>query len=581
MPVWCRLLRTIVKSWTIDAAVTPERTVRYAYILLLALLSAACDNGTAIDGATSARNTRLNVVLILADDMGYTDLGAWGSEIRTPNLDRLAFAGLRFANFHAAPVCAPSRAMLLSGTTNHQAGVGSMTIKRAYDYGRDPDPDLLGLGRPGYDGHLSGRVAALPEILRGAGYHTYMTGKWDLGRALDDAHMPSARGFESSFILTTGSAVHLGFPDRDASSGIRRADPHPYQEDGVTVEDIPADFFSTEAYTDKLIDYIDSNRGDGRPFFAYLAYTAPHWPIQVPDDWRDRYAGQYADGYDAIRDRRFARAKELGIFPANLDLTRYESTAPDWDTLNARERAEQSRVMELYAAMVENMDYHIGRLVDYLDDTDQLDDTVIIFLSDNGADAGSGSPVQLNFTPDNRLENMGRHDSWLLYGPGWAEAATAPLRDTKSSLAEGGTRVAGFVHHAAVAEPGSIDHGYLTFMDVAPTILEITQTPVPGGEFEGRSVVPMIGRTFWPRVLGSPEAVHPDDEAIGFELHGSRTLVRGDWKILMPASSGRWELYNLAQDPGESNDLAGERPAILSSLIDAWESFAAATGVVY
>lgn len=523
---------------------------------------------------------RPNVLLIVADDMGYNELGSWGSEIRTPNLDRLAFEGLRFTNFHAAPTCAPARAMLLSGTTNHQAGVGSMDIKRAYDNGQPLDPDLVGLGLPGYVGRLSPRVAALPEILRDAGYHTYMSGKWDLGRALEATDMPASRGFEASFALTTGTAVHLGFPDGNASGGLPRADPYPYQDNGIPVSELPAEFFSTAAYTDKLIGYIEANRADGLPFFAWLAYTAPHLPIQVPDDWRDRYRGDYDEGYEVIRDRRFAQAKQLGIFPSDLDLSRYQSAAPVWDGLDDDERRRAARVMELYAAMLENLDSHIGRLIDYLEGTGQLENTVIFFMSDNGA-AGGGIPVVPTFSPDNSLENMGRYDSWLDYGRGWAEAATAPFRDLKTSLAEGGTRVAAFVNYRSVANPGGIDDGYLTFMDVAPTILEITGTPIPDGSFEGRPIVPMIGKSFWPHALGDVAPVHAADEAIGSELHGDRALVRGDWKILMPAATGRWELFDLARDPGETENLADENPGLLDDLVGEWERFATGTGVAY
>ncbi len=549
-------------------------------VVLLSTLLAACGTEPAEETIAVTTRQRPNVVLIVADDMGYNELGAWGSEIHTPNLDDLALNGLRFTNFHAAPSCAPARAMLLSGTSNHQAGVGSMTIKRAYDGGRTPDADSRGVGMPGYEGHLSERVAALPEILRAAGYHTYMTGKWDLGRALEEAHMPASRGFESSYILTTGTAVHLGFPDRNASGGVSRVDPHPYQENGVPITELPEDFFSTTMYTDKLIDYIDENRSDGQPFFAWLSYSTPHSPIQVPDDWRDRYAGRYEQGYGVVRDQRFARAQELGIFPANLDLSRYESGATEWNSLSDEERRTQTRLMELYAAMIENMDYHIGRLVTYLEESGQLDNTVILFMSENGA-ANSGIPVPPTFTPDDSFENMGRYNSWLNYGRGWAEAATAPLRDTKGSMAEGGTRVAAFVHHGSVAEPGRLDHGYLTFMDVAPTILEITGTRAPAGTFQGRDVVPMTGRSFWARAQGDAAPTHGPDEAVGSELHGNRALVRGDWKILFPASAAQWQLFNLVDDPGETSDLADDQPELLADLVAAWEQFAAEHGVVY
>ena len=555
------------------------RLERRIFAWLLPALIAGCGDEPSID-SDNTTDLRPNVILIVADDMGYNELGAWGSEIATPNLDELALGGLRFTNFHAAPSCAPARAMLLSGTSNHQAGLGSMIIKRAYDGARELNPNTLGLGHPGYEGHLGERVAALPEILRSVGYHTYMTGKWDLGRALNSSHMPAQRGFESSFILTTGTSVHLGSPNGEANGGVWRADTLPYQENGVSVAKLPEDFFSSAMFTDKLIEYIDENRDDGQPFFAWLAYTAPHSPIQVPDDWRNRYAGRYEEGYEIIRDRRFAKAKELGIFPPELDLSHYESSAAGWESLSENERQVQSRLMELYAAMLENMDYHVGRLLTYLEETSQLENTVILFMSDNGA-AGGGIPSRIYFTPDDSLENMGRYDSWLNYGRGWAEAATAPWRNTKGSMAEGGTRVAAFINHNAIDNPGGLDHGYLTFMDVTPTILEITGTSPPGDTFQGRGVVPMIGHSFWGRALGDTEPVHGPDDPIGSELHGNRALVRGDWKILLSATTGRWELFNLADDPGESNDLTLQKPELLAELIESWERFAEETGVAY
>ena len=197
-----------------------------------------------------------------------------------------------------------------------KAGIGSMTLKRFYDNGTAPNQDIPGYGQPGYEGYLSYRVAALPEVLRDAGYHTYMAGKWDLGRALVEEHNPAGRGFESSFALTMGSALHLSAADGGAHGGVSRADPLVYRENWDVVESLPDDFFSTAMFTDKIIEYVDDHRDDGQPFFAYLALSAPHWPLQVPEDWRDRYAGRYEEGYDVIRDRRVQRAKELGILPS-------------------------------------------------------------------------------------------------------------------------------------------------------------------------------------------------------------------------------------------------------------------------
>lgn len=529
----------------------------------------------------AAPDDRPNILLIVADDMGFTDLGSFGGEIPTPNLDELAYAGIRLTNFHAAPVCAPARAMLLSGMDNHEAGIGSMTLKRFYDNGTAPNQDIPGYGQPGYEGYLSYRVAALPEVLRDAGYHTYMAGKWDLGRALVEEHNPAGRGFEASFALTMGSALHLSAADGGAHGGVSRADPLVYRENWDVVESLPDDFFSTAMFTDKIIEYVDDHRDDGQPFFAYLALSAPHWPLQVPEDWRDRYAGRYEEGYDVIRDRRVQRAKELDILPPEADMDGYRRRSTPWSSLDATERVDQARRMEIYAAMVANMDFHIGRLLAHLREAGEFDNTFILFMSDNGA-AGT-MPDRLDDGYDNSLANMGDRDSFVDYGMGWAEAAMAPYRDVKSSMAEGGVLAAAFATHGSLAAPGSISREYLTMQDVMPTLLQLAGTQHPGGEFIHRPVLPLRGKSFLSHLQDDGAPVHGADEAIGWELSGQRALVRGDWKLLWVSSPGegsRWELFDMAADPYERNDVSSQYPDVTAELTSAWNDYAAEVGVV-
>ena len=281
----------------------------------------------------SNETSRPNLVVIVADDMGYTDIGAYGSEIRTPNLDGLAERSIRFTNFHALPTCAPTRAMLLSGTDHHTAGLGAMFGPRV----------LSGIGdREGYERYLHERVATLPEILADAGYHTYMAGKWHLGAR--QGQWPTDRGFEKAFSLLPGSGDHF-----TAGAG-------EYAENGVLLDSLPENFYSTRTHTDKLIEYIDSNHGDGQPFFVFAAYTSPHWPLQAPDDFVDRYAGAYDEGYDVLRERRLTRAQELGVLP-DLDIgDDFQRTGASWNELDADAQRHYARRMEIYAAMVENLD---------------------------------------------------------------------------------------------------------------------------------------------------------------------------------------------------------------------------------
>ena len=550
-------------------------------LIILALMGCTADNHTPVFGPKTAPEDRPNILLIVADDMGFTDLGSFGGEIPTPNLDDLAKGGVRLANFHAAPLCAPTRAMLLSGMSNHEAGMGSMRLKRAFDNGGAPSSDTPGYAMPGYEGYLSYRVAALPEVLRDAGYHTYMTGKWDLGRAFVEEHNPAGRGFEDSFIHTTGSALHLPPDDLVAHGGIPRADPLVFRENWDVVAKLPSDYFSTATFTDKIIEYIDADRDDSQPFFAYLALSAPHFPLQVPEDWRDRYAGQYEDGYDVIRDRRVTRAKELGILSVEPDMGSYERESVPWNLLDSEERRRNERVMEIYAAMIGNMDFHIGRLIDYLRSTDQLQNTFILFMSDNGT-APSFRPSYAN-PYDNSIENIGAKDSFVAYGQGWAEAGMAPFRGVKGAITEGGMRVAAFAHHSSVNKPGGISQNYLTVQDVMPTLLQLAGAKHPGNQFNHRPVLTMRGSSFLDHLRGGDDPVHPSDEVIGWEFSGKRVLVRGNWKLLkMPSKSGlqtNWELYDLHSDPYERNDLASFHPELMRELVDEWYDYANEVGV--
>lgn len=515
-----------------------------------------------------------NIILIVADDMGYTDLGSFGSEIRTPNLDELAYGGIRLTNFHSSPQCAPTRSMLMSGADNHTAGMGSMFDSRIIQGGFGD--------RTGYEGYLHPRVATLPERLGDAGYHTYMAGKWHLGA--DDEKKPTARGFDKAFAFMEGSASHLEM--RAMNNGR-------YREDGEYIDEVPEDFYTTNYYTDKMIEYIGSNQGDDTPFFGYLALTSPHWPLQAPPDFIDRYVGEYDDGYDALRERRVARATEMGVVPV-VDPILFERIGEPWDELSDEEKRYATRRMEIYAAMVDNMDYNVGRLVSYLKETGQFENTVFFFMSDNGAESDnmnesptfSGAIRRSNYY-HNSFENLGSVTSWESYGPGWAQAGMAPFRLFKGFSTEGGNRVTAFAVSPDLANPGRINDQYLTVMDVMPTFLDIAAAEFDETTVRDRLVVPMKGRSFRSVMEGKPEPVHGPDEVIATELHGQRALVRGEWKLVWeqepaniwwddkPQDHWRsWRLYNLAEDATEQNDLSDTEPELREELIALWHQYA-------
>lgn len=519
-------------------------------------------------GAAQATGAQPNVLVIVADDMAVSDLGAMGGEIDTPVLDTLASEGVRLTNFHTAPNCSPTRAMLLTGTDNHIAGLGNM--------GEFMQPEQR--GKPGYENRLNERAANLAEVLKAAGYHTYMTGKWHLGKA--EEHSPKARGFERSFVLIGGGASHFD----DMAGFWAKAPKAAYREDGKPVE-VPGGFHSTQFYTDEMIRYIDSGRDSGKPFFAYLAYTAPHWPLQAPDDWIDRFKGRYDAGYEAIREARLAKMKRLGLV-ADAVVANQPMAAglPTWEQLSPEQRKRQARTMEVFAAMVANMDFHIGRLFDHLKATGQYDNTIVIFMSDNGA-AGN-SPANLgknadwiaaNF--DNSDANMGRQRSFIDLGAQWAQVAAVPSPMYKGFTTQGGIHTPAIIRYPGMPNAGGIVASFTHVMDVMPTLLELARVSAPGATFEGRPVMPMQGLSMRPAIEGRPLATR----TTGWELFDRRAIRQGDWKLVYiekPYGKGDWALYDLATDPAESRDLAAREPARVKALLAAWDNYVRANGVI-
>jgi arylsulfatase len=512
---------------------------------------------------------RPDVLLIVADDLGYSDLGVLGSEIRTPHLDALARDGLLLTSFLVSPTCSPTRAMLLTGVDTHIAGLGTMDGEAA--------PNQA--GQPGYEGVLSDRVVSVATLLRQAGYHTYLSGKWHLGS--DESRAPGAQGFERSFALLPGGASHFA----DAAPITERGRPDPYREDGRDVA-LPAGFYSTAHFTDKLIEYIRGGLGDGRPFFAYAAYTAPHWPLQLPDADLELYRGAYDDGYDALRERRFQATRRLGLVPETSLVPARTSFAPSWLALPPDDRRRQARVMELHAAMVENLDRHVGRLLQFLRDVGRYENTLVLFFSDNGAEGNPIDRLRTNaeWIPkrfDNSLANMGRVGSYVWLGPGWAQATT-PFRLWKGFPTEGGIRVPAIVRFGSAGRRG-VSSAVTSVKDVAPTLLDLASVAHPAPRFEGRGIAPLEGRSLARFLRGEADSVHGDSFTMGFELFGRRALRRGDFKavwLFEPYGPGRWELFDLARDPLESHDLARAQPDRLAELLSAWDDYAARSGVI-
>ena len=536
-------------------------------LLLVPLLALACCTRAELMPAV----TRPNILLVMVDDMGWTDIGRFGSEIETPNIDALAKRGVTFSNFHVSVSCSPTRSMMLTGTDNHIAGLGNM--------GELLTPNQR--GKPGYEGHLNDRVVTLAEVLQRGGYHTYMAGKWHLGR--EPGKYPGDLGFERDLSLLYGGASHYS----DMTGLIEVETPVHYTKNGERLMQLPDDFYSSRSYADFLIASIREQHGDGEPFFAYLAFTSPHDPMHVPEPWRSQYRGRYDDGYEVLKESRSAAARDLGLVPPGAPAVARNPMIEPWASLSDEQRAIEARGMEVYAGMVTNLDHHLGRVVAFLDEIDELDNTIVLFFSDNGPNpwvtedypGNRGSPWMEQF--DNSLESIGSRNSAYAYGMGFASASSGPLDRFKMTVSEGGIRSPMLIAGPGVAGARQVDSfSYVT--DIMPTILQLCGMEHPD-TFRGRQIAPPLGRSLVSVLAGTSEGVYTADDLIGGEMAGGKWMRQGDYKavsVAPPYGTGEWHLYDLATDPGETHNLAAEEPEVLARLQNAWSSYADEVGVV-
>jgi len=530
--------------------------------------------------ATAADSPRRpNIVVILGDDMGFSDMGAFGGEIRTPSMDSLAKEGVRFTNFYTNPTCSPTRAALLSGVDSHRNGLGNMDEWAA--------PNQR--GAVGYEGFLNNRVATLPQLLKDAGYHTYMVGKWHLGKAPE--LIPAARGFERDFSLLDGAGSYWDMTNFTGASPLSV-----FTEDGRYLKELPDDYYATKTYTDKLIGFIDANKADGKPFFAYVSHQAPHDPYHLPRDWRKRHVGEYDKGWDAVREERLKRQIELGITPPGTQLSERMWFVPDPIVLAPASRALLGKKMELYAGMMENMDFHIGRLIDHLKKIGEYENTIFIVFGDNGAEGTdlfkmiAGSPGTRDYLyaaitwSQTHPNAWGDPGSYVGYGPMWAQVSMTPFSQYKAWVAEGGIRNALIVSGPVVKRPpGSINHGVMHVADIMPTLLEVAGATYPKKTPEGHELPPLMGKSWGPMLTGQVESPRTAQDYLGWEIFGNRAVRQGDWKIRWQHKSygkGDWELFNLATDAAERKDLAAERPDKLREMLALWDVYTRENNVI-
>ncbi len=500
---------------------------------------------------------RPNIVIILADDMGFSDIGCYGSEIPTPNIDGLAANGLRFSQFYNSARCSPTRAALLTGLHPHQTGMGQL----AESPGAVGNPDAA----PGYTKFLNASCVTIGEVLGPAGYHTYLSGKWHLGQNGREK-WPLQRGFERYYGILAGSGSYF------RPTGLR----------GLTLDNEAlatpdgANYYTTDAFTDHAIRFLREQK-DSAPFFLYLAFNAPHWPLHARSEDVARFVGHYRAGWDTLRLQRNARIRTLGIVSAKTDIAPRDGNVRAWETLSERQITEMDYRMAVYAAQVSRLDWNIGRLVDYLRNCAQLDNTIIFFLSDNGAcdepgnDFGGGNFSAIN-DPEAGSLGAGDPTQGSSYGRGWANVSSVPFRGFKSHLYEGGIATPLVVHWPRgirrktgeiVRTPGCIN-------DVMPTLLQLSGASYPH-ENHGNKPFPLEGRSLVPLLV---EGELGESRWFFWEQYNNKAVRYGNWKAIQPSRSNDWELYDLASDRTELHNVASDYPENLLELKQAWHEWA-------
>ena len=497
-----------------------------------------------------AAGERPNVLLILCDDLGYSDLGCYGGEIQTPNLDRLAAQGMRFSQFYNCAVCVTTRSALLTGLYPRQ--------------GKRPrlKPNMITLG----------------EAMRQAGYVTSLTGKWHLGSK--EPLRPIDRGFGEFYGLLDGCCnfFNPAKPDPVFYNGGRS---RPFAHNDRPITKFPEGYYTTDAFSDHAVQTINRFAKGDKPFFVHLCYTAPHFPLHAFEEDIKRYQGKYSKGYHALRARRHKRQSELGLFASNPKLSvaenkkgdyRYDYDVPDWKTLSVMARKREEDRMETYAAMVDRMDQGIGRVLQALDKTGVANNTVVMFLSDNGGCAswpGRRKGQEEGFIKYNQGVRVGDGRGYEFVGKGWGWAQNAPFRQFKTWTYEGGIATPMIVRWPGKVSAGSITHQVGHIIDFMPTLLELAASKYPD-RFDGKTILPLEGRSLLPIFRGKKRDGH---ESLSWELFGNRAIRQGDWKLVWGASEKTWELYDLKSDRSETQNLAAKYPERVTLMARDWEAW--------
>ncbi|WP_345157857.1 arylsulfatase [Pontibacter saemangeumensis] len=517
------------------------------------ILSLSLIFATGLLVSLAPRKDQPNIIIILADDMGYSDIGSFGSEIETPYLDALATGGLKMTQFYNASRCCPTRASLLTGLYPHQAGVGHMVNERE---------------QPGYRGMLNEECVTIAEALKDGGYSTLMAGKWHLNDRKE--HWPVKQGFDRYFGLLDGANSYFGNrPYRPNQKLTYALDDAPYTPG--------AGFYATDAYTDYALKFIEEGKEKDKPFFLYLAYTAPHWPLHALEEDIAKYRGRYMKGWDKLREARFRRMQEMGVIPRSTKLSPRDENVPAWESLSEAEKRRWDEKMAVYAAMVDRMDQNIGRLRQKLKELGEAENTIIMFLSDNG---GSYEAIDgPGFTPEileaSRM-SPSNPASFTAYEYEGANVSNTPFRKFKRWEHEGGISTPFIAHYPGTIQPGSISHQPAHIIDLMATSLELAGVTYPK-TYQGNAIKPMEGVSLASLFDGQKWQGH---EAIFFEHEGNRAVRQGEWKLVSMFPENKWALYNMETDRTELKDLSAQRPEKVKGMEKLYDAWAARANVV-
>ncbi len=479
--------------------------------------------------------------------MGFSDIGCYGSEIETPNLDSLAENGLRFTQFYNTSRCCPTRASLLTGLWSHQAGIGGMTTDE---------------GKPGYRGRLSKSCVTLAEVLKPAGYATLMTGKWHVGDG--EGSDPWDRGFDRFWGTPSGGGVYF-------KEALRIRKDLSFYHNNTRI-DPPDDLYVTDDFTDRALDFIDEAVTETKkPFFLYLAHIAPHWPLQAKPEDIAKYKNRYDIGWDAVREKRFVKQKESGIIPQNTTLSPRDAKAKAWIDVPKDERKDLAHRMAVYAAQVDSIDQNIGKLIAKLKQHGQFDNTLILFLSDNGCSAEGDAG---GFSRGKKGAPIGSPESYASAGLEWANASDTPFRKFKTFTHQGGIATPLIAHWpAGISAKGGLRHQPGHVIDIMPTLVELS-----GGKYPetagGKEITPMEGNSLV-HLFKTDSTTSRD---LFWEHMGRKAVRRGDWKAV--GIRNDWKLFNLAEDPTEQDDLAEAEPEKTADLVSLWTAWASRCGVL-